>query len=68
MTNKPDYSDFLDDPELKVLLTKARDAFNDLAKYMVKKAAEAGVDMPAQWTELGLQLPFEKKDGEPGES
>ena len=61
MTNKPDYSDFLSDPELEELLAKARDAFDNLAKYMVKKAAEAGVDMPAQWTELGLQLPFDKR-------
>ena len=41
----------LNDPELVQLMTKARSAFDELAKYMVKKAAEAGVDLPAEWTE-----------------
>jgi hypothetical protein len=31
MTDKPDYSDFLDDPELEELLVKARAAFDNLA-------------------------------------
>jgi hypothetical protein len=38
MTDKPDYSDFLDDPELEELLVKARAAFDDLAKYFAIKA------------------------------
>ena len=65
MTDKLDYSDFLNDPELEELIVTARSAFDNLAKYLVKKCAEAGVDMPAQWTELGLQLPFKEKDGDP---
>jgi len=49
--------DLFKDPVLLELLAKARDAFDDLAKYMVLRAAEAGIDLPPEWTELGLKLP-----------
>jgi hypothetical protein len=49
--------DILRDPVLLDLLVKAHDAFDELAKYMVLKAAEAGIDLPPEWTELGLKLP-----------
>ena len=53
----PPLDDILKDPVLLDLLVKAHDAFDELAKYMVLKAAEAGIDLPPEWTELGLKLP-----------
>jgi hypothetical protein len=38
------------------LTVKAHDAFDELAKYMVEKVAEAGVDLPPEGMEAGLKL------------